>query len=121
MARGITSHANGFIPRCVAVHIRRGDRVPDRAVKNATAAALGKNKGKRLPLLNYGMIDGHVLFGAITLAHVVTVAKRLVHPDVRTMLVVTDDEEWLRKQQSELETASDKKMENRIFAGTCAR
>lgn len=80
--------------RCVAAQIRRGERVPEGS--NLVAYCLNTER----PIAETGC--GSVPFAAITLQHVVDSAALLVEESVRTLVVTTDDEEWLDKQRQEL-------------------
>lgn len=90
--------------RCVAVHIRRGDRVPQQEIQNFTSAAMlaVAHGPPSAAVAGYAIVDGRVPFAAITLPHILTAATGLVAPSVRTLFVVTDDEEWLVQQQQQL-------------------
>jgi hypothetical protein len=82
--------------RCVAAQVRRGDRVLMGA--NITEFCMrpeNKNSDKGCSV---------VPFQSVTLEHVVDSAEKLVEPTVRTVIVTTDDEEWLNEQREALRT-----------------
>jgi len=80
--------------RCVAAQIRRGDRAMQGT--NITEFCMKpENKDSDMGCAN-------VPFASVTLQHVVDSAATLVEPSVRTLIVTTDDEEWLDQQRQEL-------------------
>lgn len=80
--------------RCVAAQIRRGDRAMPGT--NITEFCL-KPENK-----DSDMGCATVPFASVTLEHVVASAAKLVEPSVRTLIVTTDDEEWLDQQRQDL-------------------
>ena len=80
--------------RCVAAQIRRGDR----ALPGVNITEFCMRPENR----NSDMGCAEVPFASVTLQHVVDSAAHLVEPVVRTLIVTTDDEEWLDAQRIEL-------------------
>lgn len=80
--------------RCVAAQVRRGDRAM-KGVNITEFCMRPENKDSDMGCAN-------VPFASVTLAHVVDSAAKLVEPSVRTLIVTTDDEEWLDQQRGEL-------------------
>jgi len=81
--------------RCVAAHIRRGDRtiqVDGVVVANMTKYCYDN-------ALNVGAIEDLGCFStpyaSVTLGHVLDSAAKLVPPEVRTLILASDDEAWM--------------------------
>jgi hypothetical protein len=76
--------------RCVAAQVRRGDRVlPGMDMKEYCKR---KDAGADFGCAN-------VPFASVTLHHILQSAGKLVDPAVRTIVVSTDDEEWLQGEK----------------------
>lgn len=80
--------------RCVAAQVRRGDR----ALKGVNITEYCLRPENR----DSDMGCATVPFQSVTLEHVVDSAAKLVEPSVRTLIVTTDDEEWLDSQRAAL-------------------
>jgi len=76
--------------RCVAAQIRRGDRT---ARVNITDYCMHAER----PIPDYGCQS--VPYSLVTLHHVIESASKIAHPDVKVLVVSTDDEKWLNEQK----------------------
>lgn len=88
--------ANNFTAsdRCVAAQVRRGDRAMPGV--NITEFCLKpENRDSDMGCAN-------VPFASVSLTHIVDSAAKLVDPTVRSIIVTTDDEEWLDQQRKVL-------------------
>jgi hypothetical protein len=90
--------------RCMAAQVRRGDRAPEGV--DMRTYCQSKDAGA-----DFGCQG--VPYASVTLHHILESAAKIVDPSVRTIVVSTDDEEWLEEEKIKVkETHADWKIVN---------
>jgi len=97
--------------RCVAAHVRRGDRATSfgEQITNMTEYCY-KHRHNRGGIVDLGCFS--TPFASVTLGHVLDSAAKLVPPEVRTLILASDDEPWM---VSEIEAMRQARPEWKVY------
>lgn len=92
--------ATSKVGRCVAAHVRRGDRIVDiiqqqhknNSTNNMTQFCIDNIRDTSF-IDDFGCFS--TPFASVTLQHILDSATKLVPPEVRTLILASDDEAWM--------------------------